>query len=217
MRTNSHGEVPSCGRAGSGTRRADLTGLADGALVELLGGGQVDALGELYQRHGASCYRLARQVTANDALAEEAVQEAFLGMWRAPGGYRAVRGSVRTWLLGLAHHKAVDAVRRETAQQRRQQAQAAQRLVEPSGGDDPAAITWRGMQAAEVRAAVMELPEPQRQVLALAYFGGYTQNEIAALTNAPLGTVKTRTLAAMRRLRARLAPLRSLPAGGGHD
>lgn len=191
------------------------TGLDDAALVDLLTRGHPDALGELYQRYGGACYRLARRVTANVALAEDAVQEAFTGMWRNPAAYASGRGSsVRSWLLSVTHHKAVDSVRRETAQQRRQHAHAAQQALDPPGEDDPAAITWQRMRAAEVRAAVSELPEAQRQALALAYFGGYTQTEIAELTNVPLGTVKTRTFAAMRRLRLRLAPLASLPGEG---
>jgi len=193
----------------------DQAGLADAALVELLAHGQPDALGELYQRHGAACYRLARQITANAALAEDAVQEAFTGMWRNPAAYVPERSSsVRSWLLRLTHNKAVDSVRRETALQRRHHAHAAQQALDPPGEDDPAAITWQRMQAAEVRAAVNELPEAQRQALALAYFGGYTQSEIAELINVPLGTVKTRTFSAMRRLRLRLAPFERLPGEG---
>jgi RNA polymerase sigma factor (sigma-70 family) len=189
--------------------------LDDAALVDLLAQGEQDALGELYQRHGSVCYRLARQVTANASLAEDAVQEAFAGMWRNPAAYVSDRGSsVRSWLLGMTHHKAVDSVRRETAQQRRTHAHAAQRALDPPGENDPAAITWQRMRAAEVRAAVSELPDAQRQALALAYFGGYTQSEIAELINVPLGTVKTRTFAAMRRLRLRLAPLESQPGEG---
>jgi len=193
----------------------DPGGMDDAALVDLLARGEPDALGELYQRHGTACYRLARQVTANAALAEDAVQEAFAGMWRNPAAYVSSRGSsVRSWLLGLTHHKAVDSVRRETSQQRRQHAHAAQQAFESLREDDPAAITWQRMRAAEVRAAVNELPEAQRQALALAFFGGYTQSEIAELINVPLGTVKTRTFAAMRRLRLRLAPFESLPGEG---
>lgn len=190
------------------------SGLDDAALVDLLARGEPDALGELYQRHGGACYRLARHVTADTALAEDAVQEAFTGMWRNPAAYVPGRGSsVRSWLLGMTHHKAVDFVRRETAQQRRQRAHAAQQALEAPGEDDPAAITWQRIQAAEVRAAVSELPDVQRQALALAYFGGYTQSEIAELTDVPLGTVKTRTFAAMRRLRLRLrlSPFDGLP------
>jgi RNA polymerase sigma factor (sigma-70 family) len=186
----------------------------DGVLVSRLAAGDGEALAALYDRHGQSCYGLARKITANDTLAEDAVQEAFLGMWRTPAAYQRGRGTVRTWLLGLTHHKAVDLVRRETAQQRRQNAHAAQQAFDPPPDDDPAAAAWQGARAAEVRSALGGLPDAQREALALAYFGGYTQTEIAKLTGVPLGTVKTRTLAAMRRLRTRLGPLASLPEEG---
>ncbi len=188
--------------------------LDDAALAELVAVRDPDALAVLYQRHGTACYRLARHVTASDTLAEDAVQEAFLGLWRSPDAYVPGRGSLRSWLLGLTHHKAVDFVRRETAQQRRQTAWAVQRVFDPPPGEDPAAAAIDEMRAEHVRAAVADLPEPQRQTLALAYFGGYTQREIAELTGVPLGTVKTRTFAAMRRLRSRLAALTDLPRKG---
>ncbi|HEY1915691.1 MAG TPA: sigma-70 family RNA polymerase sigma factor [Streptosporangiaceae bacterium] len=193
------------------SRREDLD---DAALVELISKADPDALGVLYQRHGTACYRMAVRITANQTLAEDAVQEAFTGLWRDPGAYTPGQGSVRSWLLGLTHHKAVDMVRRETAQQRRQNAQAAVQALDPPMEADPAAVAWAGIRAAEVRAALAELPEPQRHALALAYFGGYTQREIAQLTGVPLGTVKTRMFAAMRRLQTRLAIMAN-PAEGG--
>ncbi|MGH3156032.1 MAG: sigma-70 family RNA polymerase sigma factor [Streptosporangiaceae bacterium] len=183
-------------------RVADLAVLEDAALVERLAEGDPDALGTLYQRHGSACYRLARQITVSVTLAEDAVQEAFVGLWKAPGSYLRDRGSVRSWLLGLTHHKAVDLVRRETAEQRRQAAQAAQQLISPQPGQDPASAAWAEIQAAEVRSALLELPDAQRRALTLAYFGGYTQSQIAEFTGAPLGTVKTRMFTAkpVRRL-----------------
>jgi RNA polymerase sigma factor (sigma-70 family) len=187
--------------------------LDDAALVELIAQSDHEALAVLYQRHGTVCYRLARRVTVNDALAEEAVQEAFTGLWRDPAAYLPGQGSVRSWLLGLTHHKAVDFVRREAAQQRRQHAEAAQRAFDPPA-TDPAEEAWAQMRAATVRAALSELPEPQRHALALAYYGGYTQREIAQLTGVPLGTVKTRMFAAMRRLQVRLATLDGLAEEG---
>jgi RNA polymerase sigma factor (sigma-70 family) len=189
----------------------------DAALVGQVAAGRQDALAVLYQLHGAACYRLARHITASAALAEDAVQEAFTGLWRAPASYQRGRGTVRTWLLGLTHHKAVDLVRRETAEQRRLGAQARQQVIDPPLAQDPAAATWNQMQAAQVRAALLELPEAQRQALALAYYGGYTQSQIANLTGVPLGTVKTRMFTAMRRMRlslAALAPIASLPGEG---
>lgn len=187
--------------------RADQPEPADYAVVERIVAGDQDALATLYDRHSSACYGLAWQITANATLAEDAVQEAFIGMWRSPASYRPDRGTVRSWLLGLTHHKAVDSVRRETAQQRRQDAHAAQRAFDPPPDQDPATAALAGIRAAEVRAALTELPEPQRHALALAYFGGYTQPEIAEITGVPLGTVKTRTFNAMRRLRLTLAPL----------
>jgi RNA polymerase sigma factor (sigma-70 family) len=179
----------------------------DAALAGLLAKADPDALAVLYQRHGAACYRLARQVTANSALAEEAVQEAFTGLWLNPAAYHPGRGSVRSWLLGLTRHKAIDFVRLETAQQRRQHAQAAQRALDPPAFRGPYAAAWAGIRAQKVREALAELPAPQRQALALAYFGGYTQREIADLTGVSVGTVKSRVFTAMRRLQLRLAEL----------
>jgi RNA polymerase sigma factor (sigma-70 family) len=191
--------------------------LTDATVLQIAARGNADALSMLYQRHGTACYRLARQVTASSDLAEDAVQEAFLGMWRSPASYLPDRGSVRSWLLGMTHHKAVDSVRRESSQQRRQSAQAAQHALDPppsTSSQDPATIALDGLRAAEVRAALGELPDAQRQALALAYFGGYTQSQIAELTGVPLGTIKTRTFVALRRLRLRLAPLVSATEEG---
>ncbi len=183
---------------------ADADGLDDAALVELVGKRDHDALAVLYRRHGTGCYRLARRVTVSEALAEDAVQEAFIGLWRDPAAYLPGQGSVRAWLLGLTHHKAVDFVRRETAQQRRQNAHAAQRALDPPA-PDAADEAWAQIRATTVRTALAELPEAQRHALALAYYGGHTQREIAQLTGIPLGTVKTRMFAAMRRLHVRLS------------
>jgi RNA polymerase sigma-70 factor (ECF subfamily) len=187
--------------------------LDDATLMELVGKSDHEALAVLYKRHGTTCYRLARRITVNETLAEDAVQEVFTGMWRDPGAYKAGMGSVRGWLLGMTHHKAVDFVRRETAQQRRQNAEAAQRTLDPPGSD-PAEEAWAGIRAEKVRAALAELPETQRHALALAYFGGYTQREIANLTGVPLGTVKTRMFAAMRRLHLSLSDQGDLAGEG---
>lgn len=187
--------------------------LDDAALVKLVGKSDAGALTMLYQRHGSICYRLARRITRNDGLAEDAVQEAFTGLWQDPGGYVPAHGSVRAWLVGVTHHKAVDFVRREAAHRRRQDAGAAQRaLDEPD--DDPAEEAWSRIRAQTVRAALAQLPDAQRHALALAYFGGYTQREIAELTGVPLGTVKTRMFAAMRWLRGRLSARDDLAGEG---
>lgn len=188
------------GGAGSGD------GLDDAALVELLVKADPDALAVLYERHGAACYRLAWRVTASRALAEDAVQEAFTGLWLDPAAYLPDRGSVRSWLLRLTHHKAVDFVRRESLQWRLQQAHPARTLDWPAAAE-PYAAAWEQIRARQVRAALAGLPQAQRQALELAYYGGHTHREIADLTGVPLGTVKSRILAAVRRLKLRLAEL----------
>jgi RNA polymerase sigma-70 factor (ECF subfamily) len=164
------------------------------------------ALSQLYQRFGRPCYSLARRICADEGLAEDVVQEVFLTLWRDPARYDPSRGSFATWLLTLIHHKAVDAVRRESTLRRRMVAapEAGEEWSPtPVPGADQAAIAR--VAAGQVRAALRRLPLEQRQVLALAYFGGHTQREIAVLTGVPLGTVKSRMFTAVQRMRSLLA------------
>jgi RNA polymerase sigma factor (sigma-70 family) len=145
---------------------------------------------------------LARRIVVDDQLAEDVVQEAFLAYWRNPDAFDAARGSFGSWFLALVHHKAVDAVRRETSQRRR--LDAAAEALGPETGSDVAEVVAGRMADARVRRALESLPAVQREALVLAYWGGCTQREIALRTGAPLGTVKTRMLAGMRRLHAGL-------------
>jgi RNA polymerase sigma factor (sigma-70 family) len=181
-------------------------GPSDAELVRRLGEADGAALSQLYQRFGRPCYSLARRICADEGLAEDVVQEVFLTLWRDPARYDPSRGGFATWLLTLIHHKAVDAVRRESTLRRR--VVAAPEAGEdwsptPVPGADQAAIAR--VAAGQVRTALHRLPHEQRQVLALAYFGGHTQREIAVLTGVPLGTVKSRMFTAVQRLRSLLA------------
>jgi RNA polymerase sigma factor (sigma-70 family) len=164
--------------------------------------GDRSAFEELYRRYGNGAYGLALRVTAQDALAQEVVQDAFLALWRAPEAYDPSRGAFRTFFLSLVHHRAVDAVRRE--QRLRARTERASNL-EPVDGEDVANEVVEGayldLRRREVRAALQTLPPEQREVLEMAYFGGKTQVTIAEELGIPVGTVKTRTLAAMRKLR----------------
>jgi RNA polymerase sigma-70 factor (ECF subfamily) len=161
------------------------------------------ALSQLYQRFGRSCYSLARRICADDGLAEDVVQEVFLTLWREPTRFDPSRGAFASWLLTLIHHRAVDTVRKETTLRRRVVGAAeAGDDWSPTPGADAAAIAR--VAAGQVRAALHRLPVEQRRVLALTYFGGHTQREIAVLTGVPLGTVKSRTFAAVQRLRSLL-------------
>lgn len=182
-----------------------VEGPSDAELVRRLRDADGAALSQLYQRFGRPCYSLARRICADEGLAEDVVQEVFLTLWRDPTRFDPSRGSFATWLLTLIHHKAVDAVRRESTIRRRM-------VAAPEAGEDWSPTPVPGadqaamarVAAGQVRAALHRLPVEQRQVLALAYFGGHTQREIAVLTGVPLGTVKSRMFTAVQRLRTLL-------------
>lgn len=176
-----------------------------------------DSIAELLDAHTAAALALARRIVADDRLAEDVVQEAFVAYWRNPAAFDTARGSFRSWFLALVHHKAVDAVRREESQRRRLDA-LADRFDETSPLDVAELVAGR-MADDRVRRALDGLPPVQREALVLAYWGGCTQREIAQRTGAPLGTVKTRMLAGMRRLHDALdtvvpAPV-LVPSSGG--
>jgi RNA polymerase sigma-70 factor (ECF subfamily) len=164
-----------------------------------------DAFEELYRRYGRSAYGVALRVTAQDLIAQEVVQEAFLALWRAPEAFDPSRGAFRSFFLSLVHHRAVDAVRREERMRKRADRAA---NLEPATGEDPAEDVvedaYLAVRRKEVREALVNLPVDQRTALEMAYFGGMTQVKIAEALGIPIGTVKTRTLAAMRKLRAAL-------------
>lgn len=184
---------------------AGQPGVTDAELVRRVAAGDQPALGQLYDRYGRSAYSLARRICADDGIAEDVVQEAFLAFWRDPHRFDPQRGTFATWLLTLVHHKAVDAVRREAAIRRRTVPAGADELLAPGpGADDPA---LGSVVAKQVRDALGALPADQRHALALAYYGGYTQREVAAMTGVPLGTVKSRMFAGVQRLRAVLGPV----------
>jgi RNA polymerase sigma-70 factor, ECF subfamily len=189
----------------------------DAGLGLLIASHDPAALEELYDRHGGACYGLARRVVADEQLAQDVVQEVFLAIWRGAATYDGSRGTLSTWLYALTHHKSVDAVRRAQRHSgRRASEDALLSEADPSPGVDEQALA--SVRRDQVRAALADLPEPQRRALMLAYFGGYSQSEIAAMTGIPLGTVKTRTLAALRRLRSVLDEAHvhgSLPDGEG--
>jgi RNA polymerase sigma factor (sigma-70 family) len=177
----------------------------DAELVRRLGDADRAALSELYHRFGRPCYSLARQICADEGLAEDVVQEVFWALWREPTRFDPSEDDFAVWLLTMTHRRAVDAVREQTTSRRGV-------LTALEAGEDwsptqlPAtnAATVARVAASRVRAALDRLPVEQRQVLALAYFGGHTQREIAVLTGVPLSTVQSRTWAAVQRLRSLL-------------
>jgi len=142
------------------------------------------------------------RILGDRALAEEVLQEVFLSVWRKAGAYDGARGSVRSWLLTQIHHRAVDVVRHEEAERRRNANQTPD--VAEHAIDDVVEESWISSRREQVRDALKDLPQEQREVLELAYYGGMTQKQVAERTGLPIGTVKSRTLAAMKRLRATL-------------
>jgi len=175
-------------------------GLDDRGLLARVIEGDGGALEALYGRYGRACFGLARRILADEQFAQDVVQEVFLTVWRDASRFDASRGGFSTWLLSMTHHKAVDAVRREeNLRKRRTTAEA----LETRESDAPLVddAVWSLLRRERVREVLATLSDPQREALTLAYFGGYTQREIAGLTSTPLGTVKTRMLAGMRRMK----------------
>jgi RNA polymerase sigma-70 factor (ECF subfamily) len=174
-------------------------GLQDGQLVQLVAEKDADALEVLYERYGKVAYSLARRILTDEVLAQDVVQEVFLSLWRNAGRFDAARGTVATYLLSMTHHRAVDVVRREeNLRRRRTSDEVLEFQPDPNPGVEAEAEAAE--RRSEVRAALAQLPPAQREALALAYFGGYTQREVATLVGVPLGTVKTRMAAGMRKL-----------------
>jgi RNA polymerase sigma factor (sigma-70 family) len=176
----------------------------DEELVRRIGQRDEDALRRLFRRYAARTNALAMRVLGQQVLAEEAVQDTFLSVWDNASTFDRGRGSVRSWLLGTVHHRAVDLVRREESQRRR-----AAVAVPDAPAEDPADQVVHDVssleEGSEVRAALEVLPFEQRRVIELMYFDGLTQSAIAERLSVPLGTVKSRTLLGMRKLRTSLA------------
>jgi RNA polymerase sigma-70 factor (ECF subfamily) len=174
----------------------DLAHLSDEALVALVARSDEFALAELYDRVGGTAYGLAYRVLRDEALAEDAVQEAFLGLWRSAGSFIPERAKASTWILTLVHRRAVDLVRRE----QRRRAEPLEGTPEPAVGSAEEAA-WLRLDRERVQAALARLPDQQREAIELAYYGGYTQSELADRLGQPIGTIKSRMFAGLTRLR----------------
>jgi len=195
---------PSGGYSG---RTASPSDDADRAVLVRVADGQLDALQDLYDKYRTMAYSIALRITADASLAEDVVQDAYLGAWRNAARYVEGRGSVKTWLLSIVHHRAVDAVRRRrpTTELPETESVAPANLTLPDIWHEVAG----NLERDEIATALATLSDVQREALELAYFGGLTQQEIAVRTGAPLGTGKSRIRLGL------LAMRRALVGGGG--
>src|SRR5688572_5263016 len=181
-------------------RSRDLAHLSDEALVALVSRSDESALAELYDRIGGIAYGLAYRIVRDESLAEDAVQDAFLGVWRGAGSFLPERAKASTWILTLVHRRAVDLVRRE----QRRRTEPFEDAPEPLEGSAEEAASLR-FERRRVQAALAALPVEQREAIELAYYGGLTQSELAERLGQPLGTIKSRMFSGLSRLRELLA------------
>ncbi len=177
--------------------RRDLAHLSDEAVVALTARSDEVALAELYDRFGRTAFGLALRVLRDESLAEDAVQEAFLGVWRGASRFIPERAKASTWIMTLVHRRAVDLVRREERRRTDQLPEDGGEGAGPSAGEE----AWLRLERERVQAALRLLPDQQREAIELAYYGGFTQSELAERLGEPLGTVKSRMFTGLARLR----------------
>ena len=186
--------------------------LADDVLLQLVHLGNESALGALYDRYGKLAYSLAYRILGDIQAAEDAVQEAFINIWRRAGSFSSTRGTARTWIMAVVHHRSIDIGRRRRGLTPRELPLETVQLPE-----DPR-DTWSEVSNTLDRELLVrcleQIPEPQREAIQLAYFEGYTQREIAELKGIPLGTVKGRIRIGMAKLRGQL---QEMGLGGSTD
>jgi RNA polymerase sigma-70 factor (ECF subfamily) len=181
----------------------DLRSLADEDVMQLVRRGDARAFEVIYERHSSAAFSLAYRMMGTRAGAEDVTQDAFLSLWRSGARYDRARGSVRTWVLGIVHHRAIDALRRATVHDRRRAGdEGIEERFEARERTDVEAA--RREEAGTVRSALSSLPADQSQVIELAYFGGFTHTEIAEMLDAPVGTVKGRMRLGLKKMKAQL-------------
>jgi RNA polymerase sigma-70 factor, ECF subfamily len=180
--------------------------LADEELMQLVRKGNSAAFEMVYQRHATAAYSLAYRMVGSRNAAEDVVQEAFLSLWRSGARYDRARGSVRTWVLGIVHNRAIDALRRSLPHDRRRASdEGIEERFEARERTEVQAA--RNDEARELQAALRTLPDEQCKVIELAYYGGFSQSEIATMLETPIGTVKGRMRLGLEKMRGQLGGL----------
>jgi RNA polymerase sigma-70 factor, ECF subfamily len=179
--------------------------LADEELMPLIGQKDPDAFEVFYDRHGGVAYSLAYRIVGERGAAEDVTQEAFISIWRSGARYDSARGSVRSWMLGVVRNRAIDALRRRAGHAPKLDFDDDSILEHRPAGEMTETEALRRETASEVRGALERLPGEQSKVIELAYFGGFSHTEIAAMLGVPLGTVKGRMRLGLEKIRGQLA------------
>lgn len=184
----------------------DYSELDDEALMERIGAGDQQAFEVLFDRYGDIVFSISVRILNSEAAAHDVVQDVFMRLWRRPSRYDGARGQFTSWLSAVARHRAIDERRNVGRRQRREGdgGEVYQTEGPPAQEQDPTRAALASEDRAEVREALAALPDGQRRIIELAYFGGLTQREIAEDLQQPLGTVKTRMRLGMKKLRAAL-------------
>jgi RNA polymerase sigma-70 factor (ECF subfamily) len=183
--------------------RRNLRRLGDEDLMEMVRAGDARAFEVVFERHGGPAFSLAFRICGSRTKAEDIVQEAFLSIWRSGANYDRARGSVRSWVLGVVHHRTIDALRRDTARGINRAVDESYAENVPAGELTDVEVERRD-DADRVRSAIRELPAEQQKVIELAYFGGFTHVEIAEMLSLAPGTVKGRMRLGLAKLRISL-------------
>jgi len=180
-----------------------LRSLADEELMVRLARGDATAFDLIYERHADAAFSLAYRISGSRAAAEEVAQDAFLALWRNGARYEPSRGSLRNWILGIVHNRAIDALRRAVRHESRRAGDEglAERLVAPERTE---VEVGRRQDATAIRGLLADLPSDQRRVIELAYFAGFTHTQIADMLTIPVGTVKGRMRLGLEKLRSRM-------------
>jgi RNA polymerase sigma-70 factor (ECF subfamily) len=181
----------------------------DDALIVRIVARDCDAFALLFDRYAGKALGFATRILGDQALAEDVIQEAFWRVWQRAGSFDPAHASLSTWLMGIVHHCAIDALRRQRCRITPVEIEDADhelRLTHDESAD-VAECAWLRMAGEQVRKALAQLPAAQRVVIELAFFAGFSRQEIAERLNEPLGTVHTRARLGMSKLKDMLAPL----------
>lgn len=181
---------------------SDYARYDDVKLISLIAQLQTEALEQLYERYNRPIFGLALLIVGDRAAAEEITLDVFMRVWQKASSYRAEQAKVSTWLTHITRNHAIDVLRRRRVRPDQSALSWEELTLEASSpSPDPGELAEQSSRRERVRAAIAKLPDDQRQALLLAYFGGYTQTQIAEVLKQPLGTIKTRLRLAVQKLR----------------